>query len=376
MLGRWGLVAAVAVARVAFGYQFQGVASLAPELGRAFSLDYARLGTLIGLYMAPGVLVALPGGLIGRRYGERAFLGAGLLLMVLGPVASSFAATTASLGAGRMLAGTGAVLLTVLNGKMVADRYEGRDFVLAMGLIVGAFPLGVGLCGLIRALLVDRIGWQGVMGLGGGIALGALVLFVSTPAPHAPRPRSWSLPSRRECARSLAAGLVWTAYNAGFIGFLAYVPSLLATQGRGSGPAALVLAIATWCNAPAMVLGGVAAGRWGANRVFVTGSLALAATVAGIALAGPPLLWGLAFGTIAALHPSVIVAAGTLSARPENRAVGMGLFYSVYYVGGAALPAICGRAADLAGTPAAALLASAALSLLSLPAWWLARRLA
>jgi predicted MFS family arabinose efflux permease len=376
MFGRWGLIAAVALARVAFGYQFQSVASLAPDLVRAFGLDYASLGTLIGLYMAPGVLVALPGGLLGRRYGERAFLAGGLVLMTVGPVAAALATTPAALGAGRMLAGTGAVLLTVLQGKLVADRFEGRAFVTAMSLTVGAFPLGVGLCGLLRAPLAGRIGWQGVTALGGGIALAAFVVFALTPGLPSQAARRWSLPSRREAERSLVAGVIWTFYNAGFVGFLAYVPSLLAHEGRGPAEAALLLAIGTWPNFPATLLGGALAGRWGEGRVFLAGMVAVALTVTGIALVGPPLPWSLAFGTLAALHPGVIVAVGTLSARPENRAVGMGLFYTVYYIGGAVLPGLCGRAADWAGTPAAALVTAAAISLLALPFWWLNRRLA
>lgn len=376
MRGRWGLVAAILLARIAFGLQFQSVATLAPELTRAFGLDYARLGTLIGLYMAPGIFVALPGGLLGRRYGERMLLAGGLLLMAVGPVVSALAAGPGLLGAGRVLAGAGAVTMTVLQGKMVADRFEGRDFVTAMSLIVGAFPVGVGLSGLLRVPLGGLIGWQGIIALGGAVALAAFLLFMLVPGARPLGQRSWSLPNRRECARSVAAGLVWTTYNAGFVGFLAYVPSLLAHEGSGPEAAALVLAVGTWPNFPATLLGGALAGRWGENRVFFAGSLAVAATVAGIALVGPPLPWSLAFGTIAALHPGVIVAAGTLAARPEHRAVGMGLFYSVYYVGGAVFPALCGRAADLAGTPAAALVTAAAISLLALPSWWLQRRLA
>ena len=51
-------------------------------------------------------------------------------------------------------------------------------------------------------------------------------------------------------------------------------------------------------------------------------------------------------GIIGSFHPGVIMAVGTLSARPENRAVGMGLFYSIYYAGGTVVPAFCGWAAD------------------------------
>ena len=72
-------------------------------------------------------------------------------------------------------------------------------------------------------------------------------------------------------------------------------------------------------------------------------------------------------GIVGSFHPGVIMAVGTLSARPENRAVGMGLFYSIYYAGGAVAPALCGRAADLWGGAEGALLAAAVLSALAVP---------
>lgn len=70
------------------------------------------------------------------------------------------------------------------------------------------------------------------------------------------------------------------------------------------------------------------------------------------------------------------MAIGTLSARPENRAVGMGLFYSIYYAGGTAVPPLCGWAADAYGRPEGALLAAAAVSALAAPMYLLHRRLA
>src|SRR5580704_17856587 len=79
----WLILAAVALARIGFGYQYQTVASLGPELVRLFDLDYATLGTLIGAYMLFGGFLALPLGLLGRRFGDRLILGGGLSLMVV-----------------------------------------------------------------------------------------------------------------------------------------------------------------------------------------------------------------------------------------------------------------------------------------------------
>lgn len=372
---RWALVAAISLARVAFGYQFQSLASLGPELLARFGLGYAQLGTLIGLYMAPGILVALPGGLLGRRFGERLVVGGGLLLMLLGSLACAVAGGPAGIGAGRALAGAGAVMLIVMQGKMLSDRFAGRAFMPVMGVVVGAFPVGVGLVELTHGPLVRAVGWPGLFIFGAGLAAVSLVLFVIAAEPARPSAigSAWALPSRRECELVAVAGVIWTAYNAGYYGFLSYMPSFLAVRGHDPGLLALVLLVATWCNLPATVLGGALAARYGERPVFMVGTLAGIVAVAGPAVLDWPLLWGLLFGTVASIHAGVIVALGTLSARPENRAVGMGLFYTIYYAGGALLPAMCGRAADLAGDPAGALVAAAALSGIAIPAFMLHR---
>jgi len=369
---RWGLVAAVSLSRVAFGYQFQSLASLGPELLQRFGLGYAELGGLIGLYMAPGILVALPGGLLGRRYGERLVVGGGLALMTLGAAVCAGAGGPSGIGAGRVVAGAGAVMLVVMQGKMIGDRFPGRSFLPVMGLVVGAFPVGVGLVELTHGPVVRALGWPGMFVVGAGIAALSLALFlVSSERAHPGAGAAWALPSRRECGLVAVAGVVWTAYNAGYYGFLSYMPSVLASRGHPPGMLALVLTLATWLNLPATVLGGALAARFGNRPVFLAGTVAGIVAVAGPAVLDWPLLWGTLFGTVASLHAGVIIGVGTLSARPENRAVGMGLFYMIYYAGGALLPAMCGRAADLLGDPAGALIAAAALSAVAIPAFML-----
>ena len=43
-----------------------------------------KLNVLIGLYSAPGAVLAPPGGAIGRRYGDKVTVLAGLLMMLAG----------------------------------------------------------------------------------------------------------------------------------------------------------------------------------------------------------------------------------------------------------------------------------------------------
>ncbi len=109
----WLILTAVALARLGFGYQYQTVATLGPDLMRVFRLDYAMLGALIGAFMLLGGFLAMPLGLLARRYGDRLVLGTGLAVMVLGPVISAAATGAAGIGLGRGAAGVGAVAMIV-----------------------------------------------------------------------------------------------------------------------------------------------------------------------------------------------------------------------------------------------------------------------
>ena len=67
-------------------YQVQSVGSISPFLVVDLGIDYATLGTLIGLYMLPGVVIALPGGVLGQRFGDTRMCLLSLALMTLGGV--------------------------------------------------------------------------------------------------------------------------------------------------------------------------------------------------------------------------------------------------------------------------------------------------
>jgi len=81
---RWMILGALFLARTAMGFQFQSVASAAPFMIRDLGFSYAQIGTLIGLYFLPGIVIALPGGMLGHRFGDKIVCSAGLVLMVLG----------------------------------------------------------------------------------------------------------------------------------------------------------------------------------------------------------------------------------------------------------------------------------------------------
>lgn len=375
----WIILAAIAWARIAFGYQFQMIAPLATSLTERFGLSFTAIGGMIGAYTLAGVFVALPLGLLARRFGDRLVFGGGLLLMTAGAAISAAVPSPSGIAFGRAVAGAGAVAVIVLQGKIVADWFTGPRFMMGISVSVCAYPIGLGVAQLILPPLAASHGLAPAFMTGSVPAFIALVLFLAAhrePDHIAAVPRGFAWPSARECLLLVIASGVWTGFTSGYAAYFSYLPASLTFRGYGPGAVALAMTIAAWGNVPGTLAGGGLAARFGGYRIFLIGSLALSIGMAGSAVTGWPAAWALLLGVVGSIQPGVIMAVSTLSARPENRAVGMGLFYTIYYAGNTLGPTLAGMAADAVGRPDAGLLAASAISLLAIPLYMLHRALA
>src|SRR3954462_12882914 len=170
------------------GFQFQAVGSLTPFLVDEFRIDYASVGTLIGLYLLPGIVVALPGGYLGRRFGEKRMVLTGLALMALGGIVSALGTSYAMLVAGRLVTGVGVVIQFVLMTKMLADWFKDKELVFAMSLYLNGWPIGIGLGLLTQVTLANATSWRTVFistAVLSALTLIALAILYRTPAASA-----------------------------------------------------------------------------------------------------------------------------------------------------------------------------------------------
>ena len=84
------------VVRLAMGYQFQSVASVSSYLVRELGLTYAEVGTLIGLFLLPGIFIAIPSGVLTRSVRDKNLLMVGAATMVVGALVMGTAACRAA----------------------------------------------------------------------------------------------------------------------------------------------------------------------------------------------------------------------------------------------------------------------------------------
>ena len=359
-------------ARISMGFQFQSVGAVSVPLMARLGVGSTELGILVGLFSLPGMVLALPGGLLGERFGDRRVVLLGLALMVVGSGLIGLSNAFAAVMLGRFLTAVGAVLLNVLVTKMVADWFSGREIVWAMSILINSWPLGIGLA-LFTLPSVARA-W----GVGSAFYLAAAVAAVAWAAVVAGyRPRATpsvtltqAALTRRETARVSGAAVPWTLYNVGYSVALTFVPLLLVSQGSSLEQAGLVMGIYTVLIVASVQAGGAIA-QWLPRPHAIVACGLVALTIALAALPFAPfaaiLLLG---GLLGGLPAGALVSAPAPLLRAESRARGMGVFYTWYYAGMAALPPVAGWLQDRFGGGTAVHFA-ALMILATLPAYLL-----
>jgi MFS family permease len=367
-------------ARTAMGFQFQSIGSVSPLLVDEMGIDFALLGALIGIWMLPGVVVAIPGGLLGKRFGDKRVVLAGLALMVLGTLLVSAAASYALAMAGRLISGAGAVLLNVLLAKMVADWFAQRELATAMGVLVLSWPLGIGLALLVLGPLAAATSWGFAVHVTAWACAAALVLVAvlyrqPAHAPAQPPCLSWTM-ARRDLALATVSGVIWTLYNVAYILVVSFTPALLAASGREAADAAMAASLATWGLMITIPAGGVLADRTGrAHLVLVGGLLAMALAMPLILVTASTLVMLTVFGLLAGIPGGIIAALPGRALSPHARHLGMGIFFTLYYVGMALLPPLAGWLGDFTGRQAAPLGFGAALLVIAVALAFVFRRM-
>jgi MFS family permease len=362
--------------RLSIGLNFQSIPALAPFLIDAMQITYAQLGALIGLFMFSGAFLALPGALFGDRFGDKAVVLAGLALLTVGAVLFASSTHYSIAAAGRLLSGAGGVLLTVQLPKITTDWFAGREISTAMGILIPTWPLGIAIALATLGGLATVTSWQTAVHITALYSGLALLLFLAlyrdppraAPGSHAGRSPLWAI-SNRELALVTGPALMWMFLNTGFILFMSFTPSLLIDRGLSPGQAGFLVSWASLVCIGSFPLAGYLIDRTRKpNWFIVAGTLATVIPCVLVTLLEPAIVWIVLFGLMFPASTTVIITLPGEVLRPESRGTGFGVFYMLYYLGMALVPPVAGYLLDVTRSPAAPLLFSALLWLMTLSA--------
>jgi predicted MFS family arabinose efflux permease len=270
------------------------------------------------------------------------------------------------------------------------DWFAKRELVLAMAILVNAWPFGIALALVIQSAAAVALGWPAVLY---GTAALSLLSFALIAVGYRPPPGLVS-PARAGSAAGSVAGpgrlfgldraqfrgislaaAAWTLYNVGLILIVSFGPTFLTERGLALEEAAWMVSLGTWLGIGTIPLGGWLAQRWGhPNLVMVVSLTAAVGICAVLPWAESPLLPFIAFGVFAWAPAGPIMALVSETLSADNRAQGMGLFYTWYYAGMGVLPPLAGWTRDLSGSADAPVYFASAMMLSALACVGLFRR--
>lgn len=358
MQNRWSALALLFAVRTSMAFQFQSVGALAPLLRDEPGLDLGALGLLIGLYLAPGAVLAVPGGAIGKRFGDRRVVAAALVLMILGGFLAATTQAWPALVVGRVLAGVGGVLLNVLLSKMVVDWFVGREIATAMGVFVNSWPFGIALA----LLILPPVGtsWGVSIALFWAVApvvlgvLGFVALYRDAPGADA-SVGGGVAPSGQALHCVLIAGLIWGLYNIAVGMIFSFGATMLNERGWSPAAASATTSMTLGLVAISVPLGGFLADRFGRRGVVLVGGL-LAFAVSLVVAARVEAAFGafIALGFCCGLAAAPIMSLPARVLAAQTRAVGMGIYFMLFYVCSVAGPWAAGLLARVSGDTASA----------------------
>ncbi len=359
---RWLMLLILFVVRLAMGFQFQSVASSSAQLVDSFGLSYAEIGTLIGFFLLPGVFIAIPSGALTRAVTDKNLLMLGAVAMAIGAWVMGSATDPTQLYAGRLITGVGGTIFNVILTKMVTEWFFEREIVLALSVMLAAWPSGIALGLLIHDPVASVYGWGWVMYLTGAAALASLLLtalfYRAPPLPLAvsDEPLRYGLPPRELVQMSLV-GVGWALFNAAFILVVSFTPDALVAAGYGHRAAHSVTSLFMWTAMLSVPLGGrLLQSVKRVTLVLVALLLGSAATLVVVAMGTLPEATLIVLGIISGIPAGALMSLSAEAVSRENRGPGLGIYYTWYYLGMTLVPPLAGWLRDASGSARAPVL--------------------
>ncbi|WP_434623060.1 MFS transporter [Azospirillum sp. B2RO_4] len=336
---RWFILAILFIARTCMALEFQMLGALMPFARLDLNSDYAAMGQLMGLFMLPGIVMALPAGMLSSRFGLKRLAVFSLLLLAGGSALFSVSHDYGTALAGRLLGGAGNAVLSVLVSAMVAEWFRDRELSTALSIVFISWQFGLAVALALFPAIAEAASWRWACHLTTLVCLTVAVLVGLTyRSPSGTVVARRSMPSlrlilRRQSILPTLAGIIWTAYNVGQVIFLTYAPALLASTGMSVTEASGTVSLTVWVTMATMPLGGLLTDRfrWPLLPVAV-GSLGAAAAGTAFSLGAPPVASCIIAGLFLGLPAGGILALPARHADPADTAWSLGWFMTVFYI--------------------------------------------
>jgi MFS family permease len=354
---RWVILVVVYLSILAFTLIFQSIPPLLPLIISELQLTYAQSGLLMSLFSLPGLFISLLGGFLSDRYKMKPLAAGCFLLMIGGTTLVALGADLRILWLGRIVAGIGAITLSIFLPKLLSQWFKNRELGLAMGLYNTGVPLGSVICFGLFGRIGNQWGWRIPILLTGMYLLITFVLFLSLyrlpPSPEKRKDKPVGIyKSIKEMGWPIWwVGFSWLWFNAAFTSFATFAPNFFVQKGYTIEKSGLFIGIPLLGSLFFSTLVGYLVDRFKHQEWFIgTGAIGLTVLVLFFNVSSLFLLLVILMGIFSAMIPAPIYSLPPEILKTENVGLGFGVISTCSSVGLFVAPYLVGKAKDLTGS--------------------------
>lgn len=356
------------------------VQALLPDLAREFAATPLQLGLTVAVSILAVALMAPFVGVLSDRLGRRPMILGCLFLVALGTLTTGLAWNVESLIVWRFLTGLFIPGIFTTTLAYIREEWSPREAVETSAIYISGTVLG-GFSGrLIAGFGADLGGWQMAFALLGGLDLLLVPLvYFGLPASRNFRPGGALTRAFSAMAAHMRNPRLRMSYGVGFILLFSLVAvftfvSLHLTQPPyGLGPALIGGIFAVYLlGVVTTPLAGRQVARFGRGPVAFTGAgISLAGLLITLLPALPLIILGLALCSAGIFVIQGLVTGYVAQVAERNTSAAVGLYVTIYYIGGSVGALAPSLAWAQAGWPGCVTLVALVLLVLG----WLVRRL-
>jgi len=351
---RWKILAMTYFCMLSFAMVFQSISPLLTLIRDEFSISRAEAGLLMSFFALPGIIVALPGGIISDRFGMKKTGIASLVLMVIGTLVVGTSNIPLQAYVGRIVSGAGGLTLAVVLPQLLSRWFLGKELGVGMGIFNTAMPLGTILSFNIFSIIGESLNWRMPIFLTTTASIVALSVFLwlfKEPSGKTSITKNGTGSSIKKLGPAIwLVGLAWMWFNAAFISFLTFSSDFFVTRGYAIGSAGLLSSIVMMGSLFLSPLMGYFVYKFGRERAFIGIGGIIIAFLIFLVPTSPvviPLL--VLIGVFVAFVPAPIFSLPPKLVKPENMGLAFGIVTACLNIGILAGPYFAGLIKDVTG---------------------------
>lgn len=359
---RWVILVLSYLCMLEFAFTLQSLPPILTLIIEELRLTHGEAGLLMSLFALPAIFLAILIGLLSDRWGPFKTGVSSLILVIIGTLIFAVSSTFLYAGLGRVIAGVGAVTISIVAAQILSQWFRGREVGTAMGIYNTAMPIGTIVCFTAFGKLGKSMGWRmpifitvmiGVLGL-------AAFLILYKPIPN---PLQKITLDKEEKVTALFSnlrkvevsmwliGCCWMWFNAATISFSTFAPDFFISKGYSIGFAGFLTSLLMWGSLGISPIIGCLVDKLDNNDLFIgVGGVIIATTIYLVTRSTDFLFPMVVMAVAVAFIPAPVYSFTSKILDPKNLGLGFGILSTVSSIGMFFGPYIAGLIRDKTGS--------------------------